>query len=227
MKKIALVIGASGQVGSECVKLLCSDQRYAKVIGLVRTATEFRHDNYKEVVIDFDKYETVADRLVCNDIYCALGQTSRLKALFYKVDYLYPLALSQFAKKHGASRACYVSALGANASSYKYYFKIKGKTEEAINALGFETFYSVRPSMIYGVKDSQRALQKLSRHITHVFGWAFIGPLRKYIAVSATAVAATMIEAMNGKSTGNYAIESDEIQRMAQAYSQRQLRIKI
>ncbi|BBN55573.1 nucleoside-diphosphate sugar epimerase [Pseudomonas chlororaphis subsp. aurantiaca] len=214
-KRTAWVVGASGQVGSACVALLCNDPRYSSVMGIVRRATALRHENYREAVIDFDDMRSLADAGHCDDIYFALGQSSRDKALFLQVDCAYPVALARLSQQHGARRIGYISSLGANLASANDYFQVKARAEAELSALGFDSVFFIRPSMIYGSKDARRPLQRLSRHVTQLLGWAFAGPLKKYRAVSATCVAATLIDALNSPRRGNHPIESDEIPQKA------------
>ncbi|EJN22266.1 hypothetical protein PMI36_03252 [Pseudomonas sp. GM79] len=215
MKRTAWVVGASGQVGSECVALICQDARYSSVLGIVRTATSLRHEQYREAVIDFDDIQRSGDWGKCDDIYFALGQSSRDKALFLKVDCQYPVLLARHAQLHGASRIGYVSSLGANLNSSNDYFQVKAQAETELSGLGFETVCFIRPSMIYGSKDDRRPFQRLSRHASRFLGWAFVGALKKYRPVSATCVAAALINAVNGQVRGNHPIESNEIPQKA------------
>ncbi|MBT2298026.1 hypothetical protein [Pseudomonas fluorescens] len=213
MKRTAWIAGASGQVGSECLALLCDDARYDRVLGLVRRPTVFAHPAYQEKVIDFDKLQACATWGACDDLYIALGQSTRDKALFFKVDCQYPVALALHAQRHGATRVGYVSTLGANLHSQNDYFQVKAQAETELCRLGFESCCFVRPSMTYGNKDNRRPLQRVSRYIDQGLGWAFFGPLKKYRPVSATSVAASLIEALNSQVLGNRPIESNEINR--------------
>ncbi|WP_413790836.1 MULTISPECIES: hypothetical protein [unclassified Pseudomonas] len=213
MKRTAWIAGANGQVGSECVALLCNDVRYERVLGLVRRPTTFVHPSYQEKVIDFDNLPATVEWGPCDDLYIALGQSSQDKALFFKVDCQYPVELALHAQRHGAKHVSYVSTLGANLHAQNDYFQVKAQAETQLSQLGFEICCFVRPSMTYGNKDSRRPLQRLSRYIDHGLGWAFLGPLKKYRPVSAVSVAASLIEALNSQVLGNRLIESNEINR--------------
>ncbi|NVZ18725.1 NAD-dependent epimerase/dehydratase family protein [Pseudomonas costantinii] len=213
MKRTAWIAGANGQVGSECVALLCNDARYERVLGLVRRPTAFAHPTYQEKVIDFDNLPAAAEWGPCDDLYIALGQSSQDKALFFKVDCQYPVELALFAQRHGAKRVGYVSTLGASLHAQNDYFQVKAQAETELCTLGFESCCFVRPSMTYGNKDHRRPLQRLSRYIDHGVGWAFLGPLKKYRPVSAVSVAASLIDALNSPVLGNRPIESNEINR--------------
>lgn len=73
--KKALIIGASGLVGSKLLKILLESERYEKVIALVRKPLLYTHTKLHEIVIDFDNLEEEYPDIVVDDVYCAIGTT--------------------------------------------------------------------------------------------------------------------------------------------------------
>jgi len=57
MKKVALIAGASGAVGSEILKGLCESEHYNKVVALVRHELEFTHEKLEVKIVNFDDKE--------------------------------------------------------------------------------------------------------------------------------------------------------------------------
>ena len=53
MKKVALIAGASGAVGSEILKDLCESEHYNKVVALVRHELEFTHEKLEVKIVKF------------------------------------------------------------------------------------------------------------------------------------------------------------------------------
>ena len=57
MKKVALIAGASGAVGSEILKDLCESEHYNKVVALVRHELEFTHEKLEVKIVNFDDFK--------------------------------------------------------------------------------------------------------------------------------------------------------------------------
>ena len=106
MKKIALIAGASGALGSEILKNLCTSEHYNKVIALARHELEFTHEKLEVKVINFDELKDEVP-FIADDVFCALGTTMKVakhKEQFYKVDVTYPLNFAKFGLECGAKR---------------------------------------------------------------------------------------------------------------------------
>ena len=57
MKKVALIAGASGAVGSEILKGLCESEHYSKVVALVRSELKFTHEKLEVKIVNFDDFK--------------------------------------------------------------------------------------------------------------------------------------------------------------------------
>ena len=53
-KKSALILGASGLVGSKLLSLLLDSDNYNKIVAVVRSPLSISHDKLLEKKIDFD-----------------------------------------------------------------------------------------------------------------------------------------------------------------------------
>lgn len=150
MKKIALIAGASGAVGSEILKNLCGSEHYSKVIALARHELEFTHEKLEVKVINFDELKDEVP-FIADDVFCALGTTMKAakhKEQFYKVDVTYPLNFAKFGLECGAKRFVLLSAAGASRKSGSFYLKAKGQAEAKIKELGYSSFHVVRLPLI-------------------------------------------------------------------------------
>src|SRR5687767_15068207 len=94
----ALVIGATGLVGSELVNQLLSDNKFEKLIVFVRRSIGKEHSKLTEHIIDFDSPRQW-NMLVHGDVlFSTLGTTLKQagsKGAQFKIDYTYQY---QFAK---------------------------------------------------------------------------------------------------------------------------------
>ncbi|MFK7908055.1 MAG: NAD-dependent epimerase/dehydratase family protein, partial [Chitinophagales bacterium] len=104
-KKTALVIGATGLIGRQCVVALLQNEQYSQVTTLVRHLSGATHPKLDERIIDFEHLEEYVDAMKVDDVFCCMGTTikkARSKEKFRKVDYEYPLRVAQIALQQGA-----------------------------------------------------------------------------------------------------------------------------
>src|SRR5579872_661285 len=148
----AMVAGATGMVGSECLRLV--EGRYESVTALVRRTSGIP----LEKVIDFDRLADLKIPAGAH-VYCALGTTIRKagsQEAFRRVDFEYPRAL---AERTAAARGKFVlvSSVSADAKSRNFYLRVKGDLEEAIRAMPLEAFHIFRPSFLLGDRKEKRS----------------------------------------------------------------------
>lgn len=209
--KTALIAGATGLVGSHLLKKLLEDERYDKVIILIRKVIPLEHHKLEQIVFNFDKPEN--DLIKADDVYCCLGTTigkAGSKKNFEKVDYSYILGIAGSALNNGANQFALVSSSGADKSSRIYYNRVKGKTEEALKQLNYPALLIFRPSMLLGERNEKRPGETFGKVLMNIFSFAI--PL-KYKAVDADKVAVAMINASNKNFSGIHIFESDLIQK--------------
>jgi len=169
-KLTALVAGASGLVGGECLKRLLASATYDRVIVLTRRdlGAHVKHAKARQVVVEFERLGDVREQLRADHVFCALGTTIRKagsQAKFREVDCEYPLELARLARKEGAGHFSIVSALGASRSSPFFYSRVKGEVEDGLRAMGWPSLAIFRPSVIAGERGESRPLEKLSSRL--------------------------------------------------------------
>jgi uncharacterized protein YbjT (DUF2867 family) len=192
-----VVAGATGLVGGQCVRILGASAEYANVIALVRRKTGLASQRIEERVVDFNRFEELSFETEA-DVYCALGTTIRKagsKAAFLRVDFDYPVTLARRAAALGARRFLIVSSVAADPASPNFYLKTKGEMEREIAALPFDAVHIFRPSFLIGEREESRPGEKAGIVLARLFWFALIGPVRKYRAVPAEAVATAMVRA--------------------------------
>lgn len=207
----ALVVGATGLVGRECLDLLLGDDAYGRVHVLTRRRIARLESNPKGVehVIDFDEFIAAGQAPSVDHVFCALGTTRAVagsKAAFRKVDYEYPLRIAEMALKAGARHFVLVSSMSANPRSPFFYSRVKGEVEEAISALGYPALTILRPSVIDGDRDEPRFGEDLGRRLLR------FAPL-SFRSVHARDIAAAMVGAARTDPFGPRLILSKAIPR--------------
>jgi len=210
----ALIAGASGLVGGECLQLLLASDRYARVRILTRRdlGAVARHPRAQQVVADFASLAGIADELAADHVYCALGTTIRKagsQQRFREVDGEYPRRLAELTLARGARHFSLVSALGASRNSPFFYSRVKGELEEALRAMHWPGLCLVRPSIIAGARAESRPFERLA-------GYALQCAPRTWRPVQARDIAAAMVNTALRAPRGLTVIESRDIPAAAQ-----------
>jgi uncharacterized protein YbjT (DUF2867 family) len=206
------VVGATGLVGSECLRLLLEHPAYDRVVALARRPLETMGSTSSKLqahVIDFDRLASYGTLLAVDQILCGLGTTIKKagsQPAFRKVDFEYPCEIAQLGYAKGARHFLLVSALGANAKSSVFYNRVKGDLEEAVLGLPYRSHTIIRPSLLVG----ERAETRLGEIVGAKLG--FLVP-KKYKPVRATDVARALVAAAVEDSPGTKIIESVDIAR--------------
>ena len=209
--KTALVVGASGLIGSSLVKMLLSNTQYSSVHILVRKEIELVHPKMSQHVVDFDQLDTLAVDFTVDDAFCTLGTTiakAGSQAAFIKVDHDYVISFAKKALSLGVEGFFVVSSMGAGISSKIFYNRIKGLMEEDLKTLNFPTLIIFRPSLLLGPRSEKRAGEKFAGWMMTAFDFAIPS---KYKAIHVDQVAKRMIEAALQGNKGVFTLESDQL----------------
>jgi uncharacterized protein YbjT (DUF2867 family) len=215
MSKVAVIAGATGLIGGECLRLLLD--RYDSVTSLVRKSTGFEHPKLIERRIDFERLDTVEVPRGAH-VYCALGSTIKKagsEAAFRRVDFDYPKMLAGRAAAAGGARFVLVSSVGANKASQSFYLRVKGELEEAVAAMPLEAALFFRPGILIGDRLEKRTGETIGIAVARALAFALVGPLRKYRAIPAGTVAAGMVSAATSDVRGVHVYHYDDILRLA------------
>jgi uncharacterized protein YbjT (DUF2867 family) len=215
--RTALVLGATGLVGGHCVELLLRDGAWSRVTVLARRALGRTHPRLDERVVDFDRLGEQASAFAADDVFCCLGTTIKQagsQAAFRRVDHDYVVRSAELAHERGARCFLLVTALGANAGSRVFYNRVKGEAERDVLALGFEGVALLRPSLLLGRRSGHRAGESLAQKVAPLLSPLLAGPLRKYRAIPAAAVARAMVRLAKDGVTGVRVVENDEIAKL-------------
>lgn len=213
--KIAIIVGASGLIGSLLLHILLENDYYQKIVVLVRKDLGIKHPKLEQHCIDFDKIDSYKDVVVGNDLYCCLGTTIKTagsQQAFRKVDLDYPVMLAQLAKENNVKQFLIVTSMGANTGSLVFYMRTKGECEEAIRSIGIDSVSVFRPASLIGERKEYRLSEAITIPVLKVLSLFFVGGFRKYRPISARQVAKAMFEIAQKDTTGYSVYESDQIQ---------------
>jgi uncharacterized protein YbjT (DUF2867 family) len=214
----AVLLGASGLVGSSLLRLLLEDPRAASVVSLARRPSGVAHAKLREHVVDFRDQEALRREVRGDVLFSALGTTLRKagsKAAQHEVDYTFQWNVARAAAENGVPRYVLCSAAGASATSALFYNRMKGELDRDVAGLGFAACHVVRPSILDGDRGERRPGEALGLAAMRVL--AYVPGLRTYRPILGETVARAMWAAALREETGNFIHGPAELFELARA----------
>jgi uncharacterized protein YbjT (DUF2867 family) len=208
MELRVLVIGATGLIGRDLVRLLAERDDVGEVVALVRRDPGPRPSikvSYR--VVDFDRLESLEDAFAVDAVFTALGTTRQAtpdRARYRKTEVDIPLDVIRRAHAAGASRCGVVSSVGASATSRALYLRQKGELEEAVGRFDWQRLVIVRPSTLRGERREPRFGERVG---------ALLSPLMpaRFRVVDASRVAVRLVHEVFGPGPAIQVIENQEL----------------
>lgn len=207
--RTVLVIGSTGLVGRECVRLLLADDTVSRVVALVRAPTQIFGSSSKLDMqpVDFDRLSSYTDLFAVDQIICAIGTTLRKtpdRDVYRSIDYGYPLTAAKLGKDAGTHHYLVVTALGADSRSRVFYNRLKGEVEDDLTALRFRSLTIARPSVLIGERSEARRSEKIAWKLSAITP-------RKYKPVTAANVSRALVNAAREDRPGKRIITNAEM----------------
>ncbi|MCK1982977.1 MULTISPECIES: NAD(P)H-binding protein [Peribacillus] len=217
--KTALILGATGVVGTQLVKEISNSKIYSEIHFLTRREVKYTDPKCIGHVVDFDNLSQYAYLFNVTDVFICLGTTikkAKSKEAFRKVDYDYVIEAAKMAKTSNVEKLLVITAMGANSKSKFFYSRVKGDVEGTLQRLEMNAVHIFRPSLLLGERKEFRAGEKISGLLSTFVKFVFVGPLRPYRAIEANKVAAAMYATAQTTAKGYHFYNSDEIEKLAQ-----------
>ena len=204
-----LLLGATGAVGSEVLRMALAHPHVKQVVAPTRRALP-AHPKLTNPVTTFTDAEQALGGMPVDAVVCALGTTIKQagsQAAFAAVDRDLPIALSRAAKRLGAVSMALNSSLGASATG-NFYLATKHQAEAGLRQLGFASYTVVRPSLIDAQRTQSRPGERAGLWVS-----GLLGPLvpKRYRPVPASAIAHALLEAALQAVAGEHIVESDAL----------------
>jgi uncharacterized protein YbjT (DUF2867 family) len=157
-QKRILIIGATGMVGGDALKICLEHPEVGEVTVVGRRATGINHEKLTEVIHDdFNDYSAVSESLSGQDValFCLGAYTGAVPDDQFRqitVDFTVAFAEVLYRKSPEAT-VCFLSGAGADQSekSRVSFARYKGAAEKALLAAGFPQVAIFRPGYIYPV----------------------------------------------------------------------------
>ena len=195
-----LLAGSTGFLGNEILKIL--GKKDISTIALGRRAIPNLPDSAEELIIDFNHLTTINFPNI-DHVYLSLGyplffhnvmgfMSSTLKKKFFEVDFTYQLEIAKKAKEMGVKSISLISAVGAKSNSWNYYLKTKGRLEEEIIKLEFNSTNIFRPGHLMGNKNRLDIV--LADVISLIVDPFLQGTLKKFRSVSVNKLSKSVVQ---------------------------------
>lgn len=213
--KTALIIGSTGLIGNDLLKLLLENSDYDKVIAFSKREIDLIHPKLEVKIIDFDKSQTYENSIKGDDFFCTIGtiiKQAGSKEAFRKVDYEYPKQFATIALKNGIKQFLLISSLGADATSNNFYLKTKGEIEQFLKSTTFDSVAILRPSLLLGDRKEFRLGEKIGSFMMNTFSFLFLGKLKMYKPIQSKTVAKALELIAQNQTSGFTVYNSSEIE---------------
>lgn len=213
----AAIIGATGLVGQQLLKLLLDSGRYDEVHSIGRRKIGLDHPKLIQHIIDLDNLGSLEIETSIDHGFCTLGTTIKLAgspAAFKHVDRDYVCEFGRLLKHQGATAVAVNSSLSADSQSRNLYLQTKGEMEECLRDCKFESLVIVRPSLLVPTGRKEFRLGEIvGFNLMRLLGWMLVGPLHRYRPVKPDSVARTLFDGVDSADPRTTIFESESIRK--------------
>ncbi len=217
MSKRAILLGASGLIGSNLLELLLANDEFSTVTILVRRPLGIKSPKLIEIVTDFSDLTTLKEIITGDIVFSCLGSTkSKTPDLseYRRIDHDIPVQIAEYASENNIEQFHLISSLGANPKASNFYSKMKGETEEDIKKTGIPSIYIYQPSLLRGKRKEKRFFEQLALQVTKVIDPLLIGSLKKYRSIEIEKIAQAMVNQSLKHQKGIFTYQSDQIKEL-------------
>ncbi|QIZ75771.1 NAD-dependent epimerase/dehydratase family protein [Ferrimonas lipolytica] len=217
-----LIVGATGMVGQGALKACLESDDVSQVVLLVRNPITLVSSKVQQIkVADFEQIQHSDAFQALRDLdasfYC-LGVTSAglTEAQYLAINHGLTLKIAKLLKPHNPDLAfIYVSGTGTDRTEQgrAIWARVKGKTENDLERVGFAAFHAFRPGLIQpldGIESKTNNYRLMYKLMTPLF------PLLKRIApnsyVTTRQMGNAMINAVRDRATPGIAEVKEIIQ---------------
>ncbi len=217
MKKTAIILGATGAIGSLLLQKLLKDDTYSCVKVFSRRSVGFQHKKLQEFLGNIIQLEDFKVDFTGDEVFCCIGTTkakTKDETVYKSIDFGIPTKASKLAKENNIPFFAVISAMGANTESSIFYNKTKGEMENEVLAQKIEKTYVLRPSLISANRNEKRFGEDVGNAIFKLLNPLMIGSLKKYRTIKAETIAEALCKLPKMDIKGGI-ILSDKIKEIA------------
>jgi uncharacterized protein YbjT (DUF2867 family) len=211
----AVIVGATGLVGGWVIQELLAEPRCTRITSVGRRPQAPEVKKWTERIGPMNEVEALLQDVDADSAFCCLGTTIKKagsQSAFEEIDWHLPVRFAKAVKQRSVKQFHVISSLGADAHSKNFYLRTKGRMEEDLRALGFDTLVIYRPSLLLGERAEKRPLEQLSS-----VAYRWIEPiyprfLQAWKPIEARHVAQVMVEEALLEKKGDRILENKDMQ---------------
>ncbi|WP_329742929.1 NAD-dependent epimerase/dehydratase family protein [Dyella sp. A6] len=226
-----ILFGGSGMVGQGVLRECLRADGVSEVLAIGRAPLEARHPRLKQLV-QADLFALAPLQAQFDDFdacfFCVGSSVSGADEDAYtRINHDLPLAVAAvLARANPGMAFTYVSGQGTDASERgrTTWARIKGRTENALQQLGFRAVYLFRPGLIFPLH-GETSSTRLYRMTYAALGW-LSRPLRRLFpnsVLDTEQIGEAMLQVARS-GAGNHVLESTDIHRLAMAWRSNDIR---
>jgi uncharacterized protein YbjT (DUF2867 family) len=205
-----LLVGGTGALGREVLRLALADTRIDRVIAPTRRPLPPHPCLENPVVRELGTLPEDSRYWRVDAVICTLGTTIKVagsQKAFAAIDRDLPVYVARCARQAGATRFALNSSLGASLGG-SFYLRTKAEAEQAIRALAYPSYTIVRPSLI----DADRAEPRFGETVGLVLAKVLRPAIpRHYRPVKAATIAVALLESITDGGPGEQILESEDL----------------
>jgi len=205
-----IIAGASGLVGSYCLKYAINDPTITKIYTLNRRQLPIPAEKTIQLIdseLNINQWDETYPTPKFGVI--ALGTTRKIagsKQALEKVDYDLVCHVAQQMKDLGVEHLAVVSSYGADAESRSHYLRCKGRMEESIQQMGFSHVTFVRPGPLVGQREAVRQDEIWLQKVMKVGRYLMFGTMKNLVPIPAPDVALAMLTSLFDSESKNIVV---------------------
>lgn len=191
----AIVIGATGLVGSQILNELLMDNDFSEVRIFVRKTTGIVNPKLKEIVSPMKDIDAVGPEIKGDVLFNAIGTTIKQagsKEEQQRIDRDMPITFARIASGNGVRLMVNVSSVGANLKG-NFYLKTKAEMEVGTEKYFPNSVFHFRPSLLVGDRKEFRLAEKMASGVMKVVDLVLTGSAKKYRSMPTDKLARAMI----------------------------------
>lgn len=195
MNKTAIVIGATGLVGSNVVEVLVNSQDISKVVTITRRPQPHSSEKVENHVIDFERLSEAASLFMGDMLFSCLGTTAKTAGSIKaqrRVDLDYQYIAAQLAESQSVDHYLLVSSSGADSRSLSPYLRMKGELEDRVQDLKFNQISIFQPSLLLGDRGESRFAEEIASRVLPLL--CKLPGLNRYRPIQGQEVAQKMVD---------------------------------
>lgn len=204
--KNIVMMGATGAVGTECLKALLAMPGVGKITTLGRRAVEMEAEQLQQHRIDIFTPASYADLVAGHEVaICTLGVGQPTKVSredFLKIDKQAVIDFGEACKQAGVAHFQLLSSVAIDAESASFYLRTKGELVEALQAMEFERLSIFQPSMILTPTNRYGLMQGVTLKVWPLLHPLMQGGAKKYRGVKVADLGKAFAENVFTNNTG-------------------------